>query len=78
MPCMLNFKFVSTFLASSLMRGNYKWGHTFMEVCLSMHASRGVRVLEVAGRPGGGDAASCLQHGMVGNLRTEEEEEWEI
>lgn len=47
--------------------------HTTYRVCVCV----GVRVLEVAGRTGGGDAASCLQHGMVGNLRTEEEEEGE-
>lgn len=32
----------------------------------------GLEFQGVSGRTGGGDAASCPQHGMVGNLRTEE------
>lgn len=44
----------------------------FVRLCVCVQGSE---FEKVAGRTGGGDAASCLQHGMVGNLRTEEEEE---
>ncbi|KAK1877817.1 Eukaryotic translation initiation factor 6, partial [Dissostichus eleginoides] len=37
------------------------------------YRDQGVRVFEVARRTGRGDAISCLQHGMVGKMRTERE-----